>query len=79
MTKIEFIETIADVLEIPLEKLNENSSLSKDFGLDSLDILRLISSIENKYDVEIDETQIDLLDDIEKAYIYIKSLISLKK
>ena len=69
---------VAETLKIPRDKLSESVSISREFGVDSLAILRLICQIENTYDVQIDEQELDLLDNLAAAHRYINYLIAKK-
>lgn len=75
MSKDEFKKFLAEALNISATNLNDDTSISQDFGVDSLGILRLVSVVENKYNIEIDENHIDLLDNFSYAYKYINALI----
>ena len=69
---------VAETLNIPKDKLSETTSISREFGVDSLAILRLICQIENTYEIDIDEREIDMLDNLSTAHKYINYLISNK-
>lgn len=56
----DMIEYINSDLGYPVE-LNENSSLSEDAGLDSLDATDLISYMERKYDFKISDSELSIL------------------
>lgn len=58
----EIIDIIADVAEIPARKINEDSSLVSDLGLESLDLVSLVSKFEEAFDFTVDDKDIkDLL------------------
>lgn len=75
MTKGEFRELLAEELDISESVLTDDISMSDDLGVDSLEIIKLICLIEDRYDVEVDESHIDLLDNLDSAYGYINALI----
>ncbi|MDF2699942.1 MAG: acyl carrier protein [Haloplasmataceae bacterium] len=65
---------IADKLSLDLEKIKLESSLSGDFGADSLDAVEIIMSVEDEFDVEVADdvlmnikTVKDIVDYIEKV------------
>ena len=74
MVKQEIRKLVAETLNVPESSLTDETSLSQDLNVDSLLILRLITIIENKYHIDIDESHIDLLDNIDSAYRYISTL-----
>lgn len=58
----EIIDIIADVAEMPARKINEDSSLVSDLGLESLDLVSLVSKFEEAFDFTVDDKDIkDLL------------------
>ena len=79
MLKDELRKLLSDNLNVSEAMLTDEVSLSQDLKIDSFEILRLITIIENKYQVEIDESQIDLLDNLNSAYRYIKALTEDKR
>ena len=79
MLKDDLRKLLAKALKVPVDVLTDDISISKDLGVDSLDIIKLISIIEDKYDIEIDEAQVDLLDSLGTACRYINALIDKKQ
>ncbi len=79
MLKDELKKIVTEELKINEEVITDNTSFSRDLAIDSLAVLKLICRIENEYDIDIDEDQIDLLDNIGTAYKYINTLIEEKK
>ena len=53
-------EIIADVLNVGMEEITEDTKFVDDLGADSLDIFQIIMGIEEAFDIEIDN------DDAEK-------------
>ncbi len=76
--KRELKTILADAIGISEDKLTEETSLFNDLGLDSLAILKIVSIIENKYQIELDEDQLDLMDNLNTAYKYIDHLLTQK-
>ena len=79
MLKDELKKIVTEELKINEEVITDNTSFSRDLAINSLAILKLICRIENEYDIDIDEDQIDLLDNIGTAYKYINTLIEEKR
>lgn len=51
-------EIIADELTIEVEDISLDSDLTDDLGADSLDAIELIMSLEDEFDVEIDDQKL---------------------
>lgn len=64
MTK-EIIKIIANIAEVPEKSLNKNTNLLSDLDLDSLDLVELISEIEEKYEIEIPDNEIKKIQTID--------------
>ena len=56
--KEEIIKIIAGVAEVPEESINLKTNLIADLDLESLDLVTLVSEIENKYQLEIPDKEI---------------------
>ena len=56
--KEEIIKIIAGVAEVPEESINLKTNLIADLDLESLDLVTLVSEIENKYQIEIPDKEI---------------------
>ncbi len=63
---------IAEQLEIEVENITMESSLLDDLGADSLDIVDLIMSIEDEFEVEIMDEDIEGLKTVGDAVKYIE-------
>lgn len=70
MTK-EIIKIIANIAEVPEKSLNKNTNLLSDLDLDSLDLVELISEIEEKYEIEIPDSEIKKIQTIDDIVNYL--------
>ncbi len=52
--------------------------LNKDFGLDSLDILELVSALETKFDVEMSDDVFEAVDTVDDLYKYMSVTLAKK-
>ena len=52
--KERLIEKIAESLHISTEEINENSCFKEDLAADSIDMIEIIMSLENEYNVTVD-------------------------
>lgn len=62
MIREELIELVKENLDINVEKVDFDKAIS-DYDIDSIDMLDFIMAIEDKYDIEFSD---DELDEIEK-------------
>ncbi len=65
---------IAQYYRIPESEVKNDSSFLTDFGGDSLDIVELALTLEDKYGIEIPEEVAEELDTVQKVYDYVNSL-----
>ena len=52
--KERLIEKIAESLHISTEEINENSRFKEDLAADSIDMIEIIMSLENEYNINVD-------------------------
>mgnify|MGYP002567510054 FL=1 len=71
--KEEVIKIIASVAEVPEESINLNTNLIADLDLESLDLVTLVSEIENKYELEIPDKEIKKIQTVEDIVIFLSS------
>ena len=58
-------EIIAEQLGINEEDISEGSSLSDDLGADSLDVVEIVMALEEEFEVEIEDADVDKFDTVE--------------
>ena len=66
-------EILADQLNIDEEEITMGSSFIDDLGADSLDIVDLIMTIEEEFDIEIPEDEVESIATVGAAVDYIKA------
>lgn len=71
--KEEIIKIIAGVAEVPEESINLKTNLIADLDLESLDLVTLVSEIENKYQVEIPDKEIKKIQTVEDIVNFLSS------
>lgn len=64
---------IAEVLGVDEAKITEDSNLIEDLKADSMDIATLLLEVEEKYDIEIDQDDMDSLKTVKSIVSYIES------
>lgn len=54
-------EMLADALNLPLEKVTADAKIVEDLGADSLDVVELLSRLEDEYGVEMPDDEVENL------------------
>ena len=57
-----------EVLAVPEDKVVESASFADDLDADSLDLVELVMALEESFDLEIDETELEGIETIGQAY-----------
>ena len=63
---------IADQLDVEEEKITQNSNIQDDLGADSLDIVDLVMSFEEEFDIEIPDDQVENIKTVGDIVKYIE-------
>lgn len=66
-------KTIAEKLEVDIEDIIPEASFIDDLGADSLDIVELIMSMEELFDIEIEDDEAEKLLTVEAVLNFIKN------
>ena len=67
-------EIIADKLEVSLEQVTEEAKFIDDLGADSLDVVELIMTLEDEFDIEISDEQAEKIVTVRNAIDFMKSI-----
>jgi acyl carrier protein len=67
-------EIIAEKLEIGMEQVTDEAKFIDDLGADSLDVVELIMTLEDEFDIEITDEQAEKIMTVRNAIEFIKSL-----
>ena len=70
MLESEFKTLVAEALRVAPESITYETHFMRDLGADSLDILRLVNSIESSYGVQVDDMEIQSLATFGHAFEY---------
>ncbi len=54
-------EMLADALNLPLEKVTADAKIVDDLGADSLDVVELLSRLEDEYGIEMPDDEVENL------------------
>ena len=63
---------IADITEVPVEKLTLDADFFKDLGIDSLKAIEIVAAFEKKYRIIIPENDIPNVRNLRQVLEYIK-------
>lgn len=63
---------IAEQLDVEEANIQETSNIADDLGADSLDVVDLVMSIEDEFDVEIPEDQVENIKTVGDIVKYIE-------
>lgn len=66
-------DIIVDQLDVDAEEVTAESSIIDDLGADSLDVVDLISSVEDEFDVEIPDEKVEGIKTVGDIVAYIES------
>jgi len=67
MTELDFKELqelAAEILGVEPEQVQKNVSFARDLAADSLDLVELIAAVEDKYDVELPEEELEQMKNV---------------
>ena len=64
---------IVDQLDAEEDKVTENASITDDLGADSLDVVDLVMSIEEEFDMEIPDEAVEKIKTVGDIVKYIES------
>jgi len=65
---------VAEIIEVPVEKLKPDSDFFKDLGVDSLKAIEIVAAFEKKYRVIIPEKDIPKIRTLAQILEYTKGL-----
>jgi len=65
---------IADITEVPVEKLMPDADFFNDLGIDSLKAIEIVAAFEKKYRIIIPENDIPNIRNLKKIIEYTKKL-----
>lgn len=77
MSREEILEQVADVIVEQLgaerEKITENATFIEDLSADSLDVVEFIMSLEEKFEIEIPDSDAEKITTVKDVIDYIQS------
>ncbi|WP_019132534.1 acyl carrier protein [Peptoniphilus obesi] len=72
--KEKLLEIIAEQFNKEVDEIDENTSFVDDLNADSIDIVELIMSIEDEFDIEINDEDLKDLETIADVFNYLEDL-----
>ncbi len=67
-------EIIAEKLDINIEQVTDGAKFIDDLGADSLDVVELIMTLEDMFEIEITDEQAEKIQTVRQAIDFLKSL-----
>lgn len=67
-------ELIAEQLDVKADDITETSNIQDDLGADSLDVVDLVMALEDEFDVEIPEDQVENIKTVGDIVKFIKDI-----
>jgi len=75
MTELDFKELqelAAEILGVDPEQVQLNVSFARDLAADSLDLVELIAAVEDKYDVELPEDELENMKNVGDLWAFLE-------
>ena len=69
----ELQELAAEILGVEPEQVQMNVSFQRDLAADSLDLVELIAAIEDKYDVELPEEDLEKMKNVGDLWAFLEA------
>ena len=69
-------DILVDQLDLEEEKVNMDASITDDLGADSLDVVDLVMSLEEEFDVEIPDNQVENIKTVGDIVRYIEDNVA---
>ncbi len=70
-----FKELVKEKLNINVDNVNEDTNITADLGIDSIDVMEIIMNIEAKYDIRLEDDKIKDLKTVKDLLSYVSTLI----
>lgn len=68
-------QAVAEQLNVPVEDVKNEASFMDDLGADSLDLVELIMSLENEFDITISDEDSEKISTVQSAIDFVNSQI----
>jgi acyl carrier protein len=68
-----FRECAVEVLQVPADKITKEAKFADDLDADSLDLVELVMALEEAFDIEVDETELEGISTVGEAFNLVSS------
>ena len=72
MTIDKIKQILADTLDVNVDELSADTNIATDLGADSLDVVEILMSIEDEFEIEIPDEKIESLKTVGQVVEYIQ-------
>ncbi len=69
----ELQELAAEILGVEPEQVQMDVSFARDLAADSLDLVELIAAVEDKYDVELPDEELERMKKVGDLWVYLEA------
>lgn len=66
-------EVVAEQLNVSIEEIKDDSKFVEDLGADSLDVVELVMALEEKFDIEISDSEAEKIANVTDAVNFINT------
>lgn len=66
-------ELLSQQLSVEVENITPNSDIQNDLGADSLDVMEIVSALEDEFDVEVADDEVESLTTPAKIVAYLEA------
>ncbi len=76
MSELDFHELqdlAAEILGVESEQVQMDVSFARDLAADSLDLVELIAAVEDKYDVELPDEELEKMKNVGDLWVYLEA------
>ena len=70
-----FKQCAVEVLQVPDDKITKDARFAEDLDADSLDLVELVMALEETFDVDVNESELEGIETIGQAYDLIAAKI----
>ena len=63
-----FQQSAVEVLQVPEDKITKDARFAEDLDADSLDLVELVMALEETFDVDVNESELEGIETIGQAY-----------
>jgi acyl carrier protein len=68
-----FKQCAVEVLQVEPDKVTKEASFADDLDADSLDLVELVMALEEKFDITVDESELEGVETVGQAYTLVTS------